>query len=166
MFTAAEVLAMAEQYYWPFIRMTALFLAAPIFGASSFPVRARILLAAEERFVRYGFGKTTMAEIAADCGMSAGNLYRFFDNKGDIATASASQWLAALEARLSTIGDDAQVSPADRLSRTERFISKWVGATSGDYREWDEIEAWTKAIADELVPPSDRVIDGIGRDHR
>ena len=80
-------------------------------------VRTRILLAAEERFVRYGFGKTTMAEIAADCGMSAGNLYRFFDNKGDIATASASQWLAALEARLSTIGNDADVSPAERLSR-------------------------------------------------
>jgi len=80
-------------------------------------VRARILLAAEERFVRYGFGKTTMAEIAADCGMSAGNLYRFFDNKGDIATASARQWLAALEASLSAIGHDASVSPADRLNR-------------------------------------------------
>ncbi len=39
----------------------------------------------------------------------------------------------------------------DRLSRTERFISKWVGATDGDYREWDEIEAWTNSIADELL---------------
>ncbi len=80
-------------------------------------VRARILRAAEERFVRYGFGKTTMAEIAADCGMSAGNLYRFFDNKGDIAVASASQWLAALEASLSTIAHAASISPADRLRR-------------------------------------------------
>lgn len=54
----------------------------------------------------------------------------------------------------------------DRLSRTERFITKWVGATSGDYREWDEIKAWTGAIADELIPASERLIDGIGRDHR
>ncbi|MGI9595605.1 MAG: flavodoxin domain-containing protein [Acidimicrobiales bacterium] len=54
----------------------------------------------------------------------------------------------------------------DRLSRTERFITKWVGAKSGDFREWDEIEAWVESIADELIPASDRVIDGIGRDHR
>lgn len=80
-------------------------------------VRARILRAAEERFVRYGFGKTTMAEIASDCGMSAGNLYRFFDNKGDIAAASASQWMAALEAALSDIAGDKSVSPSDRLKR-------------------------------------------------
>lgn len=78
-------------------------------------IRARILRAAEERFVRYGFGKTTMAEIASDCGMSAGNLYRFFDNKGDIAVASASQWLAALEARLAGIAHDAELAPVDRL---------------------------------------------------
>jgi menaquinone-dependent protoporphyrinogen oxidase len=54
----------------------------------------------------------------------------------------------------------------DRLSRSERFIAKWVGATDGDYREWDEIERWAAGIADELTPASDRVIDGIGRDHR
>lgn len=53
----------------------------------------------------------------------------------------------------------------ERLSKTERFISKWVGATDGDFREWDEIEAWVEAICHELVPASARVIDGIGRDH-
>lgn len=45
MMAASELLGWAEQYYWPFIRMSALFLAAPIFGAASFPVRARVLLA-------------------------------------------------------------------------------------------------------------------------
>ncbi len=80
-------------------------------------IRGRILRAAEERFVRYGFGKTTMAEIAADCGMSAGNLYRFFDNKGDIAAASASQWMTSLEATLSEIARDATIPPAERLKQ-------------------------------------------------
>ena len=37
--------------------------------------------AAWERFVQYGFVKTTMAEIARDCGMSAANLYMFQSNK-------------------------------------------------------------------------------------
>ena len=51
--------------------------------------RSRILDAAEARFRTYGYGKTTMAEIAADVDMSAANLYRFFENKLDIGAALA-----------------------------------------------------------------------------
>ncbi len=47
--------------------------------------RKEIVEAAGTRFTRYGYGKTTMAEIAADCGMSVGNLYRFFPGKLDLA---------------------------------------------------------------------------------
>jgi AcrR family transcriptional regulator len=36
------------------------------------------------RFCHFGFGKTTMAEISEDCEMSAGNLYRYFENKKKI----------------------------------------------------------------------------------
>ena len=46
-----------------------------------------ILDAASRRFLHYGFGKTTMSEIAGDCNMSTGNLYRFFASKLDIAEA-------------------------------------------------------------------------------
>lgn len=45
MFSADQVALWAEQYYWPFLRISALLLAAPIFSASSVPVRLRILLA-------------------------------------------------------------------------------------------------------------------------
>lgn len=45
MFSAGNLFAMGEQYYWPFLRISAVFLASPIFGSSSFPVRARVLLA-------------------------------------------------------------------------------------------------------------------------
>ena len=51
--------------------------------------RDRILAAAIERFKHYGYGKTTMAEIAGDSGMSPGNIYRFFESKIDIAEAMA-----------------------------------------------------------------------------
>ncbi len=44
-------------------------------------VRARILEASQGRFRQYGYNKTTMAEVAKDCGMSAANLYRYFENK-------------------------------------------------------------------------------------
>ncbi len=47
----------------------------------------RILKAAGDRFLHYGYGKTTMSEIARDCNMSTGNLYRYFPSKLDIAEA-------------------------------------------------------------------------------
>lgn len=52
-------------------------------------VRDCILKAAVERILHYGYAKTTMAEIAKDCDMSAGNIYRFFKSKLDIAEAMA-----------------------------------------------------------------------------
>ncbi len=51
--------------------------------------KSQIVAAAKKRFTHFGYGKTTMAEIAADCGMSPGNLYRFFPGKLDIAEAIA-----------------------------------------------------------------------------
>lgn len=46
------------------------------------------------RFKHYGYGKTTMSEIAKDCDMSAGNIYRFFPSKLDIAEAMARKFNA------------------------------------------------------------------------
>ena len=54
-------------------------------------VRSQIIDAAKQRFSHFGYGKTTMAEIAADCSMSPGNLYRFFPGKLDIAEAIATE---------------------------------------------------------------------------
>lgn len=51
--------------------------------------RKDILEAARDRFSHYGYAKTTMSEIARDCEMSAGNIYRFFASKLDIAEAMA-----------------------------------------------------------------------------
>lgn len=51
--------------------------------------RKHILEAAKQRFMHYGYSKTTMSEVAKDCEMSAGNIYRFFASKLDIAEAMA-----------------------------------------------------------------------------
>src|SRR5215210_8966665 len=45
---------------------------------------ARILDAAERCFVRAGFHRTTMQDVAAEAGMSPGNLYRYFPSKDAI----------------------------------------------------------------------------------
>lgn len=54
-------------------------------------VCSKIVEAAKKRFSHFGYGKTTMAEVASDCAMSPGNLYRFFPGKLDIAEAIATE---------------------------------------------------------------------------
>jgi AcrR family transcriptional regulator len=78
--------------------------------------RDRILHAAMARIKHYGYGKTTMAEIAADCDMSPGNIYRFFEAKIDIAEAMARQHYAEEHAELAAIARRKDV-PADRRLR-------------------------------------------------
>ncbi len=46
--------------------------------------RTHILDAAERSFVRAGFHRTTMQDVAAEAGMSPGNLYRYFPSKDAI----------------------------------------------------------------------------------
>jgi len=54
-------------------------------------IRGQIVEAAKKRFSHFGYAKTTMAEVATDCSMSPGNLYRFFPGKLDIAEAMATE---------------------------------------------------------------------------
>lgn len=62
--------------------------------------RGNILEAAKVRFLHYGYAKSTMAEIAADCKMSPGNLYRYFPSKLDIAEAIAQESIDAVAQKL------------------------------------------------------------------
>ncbi|MGB3643760.1 MAG: TetR family transcriptional regulator [Mesorhizobium sp.] len=55
----------------------------------------RILEAAERLFRHYGYGKTTVADIARDLGMSPANVYRFFASKEEIHQAICGRMLAA-----------------------------------------------------------------------
>jgi AcrR family transcriptional regulator len=53
-------------------------------GKESDEARARILDAAEEQFRRVGYHRTSVADIAAELGMSPANIYRFFPSRDAI----------------------------------------------------------------------------------
>ncbi len=82
-------------------------------------IKSLILEKAIDRFIRYGFGKTTMVEIAKDCGMSAGNLYRYFESKFDIGVGVAQQYISKAEKILSDVLQRPGLKPAQRL---EAFV--------------------------------------------
>ena len=77
--------------------------------------RETILKAAAERILHYGYGKTTMSEIASDCGMSAGNIYRFFPSKIDIAEAMSRRFSAESLVTYQSIIRDISRTPFQKL---------------------------------------------------
>ena len=59
--------------------------------------RELILRKAEELFRHFGFGKTTVADIAKDLGMSTANIYKYFPSKEAIIQASGERNLNAMK---------------------------------------------------------------------
>lgn len=84
----------------------------------------QILDAATRRFLHYGFRKTTMSEIADDCNMSTGNLYRYFPSKLDIAETFVRVLRQDLLDTLQDISRDASLTAAERLRRCFRHKFK------------------------------------------
>ena len=79
-------------------------------------IRQRILEAATRRFEQFGYNKTTMAEIAQDCQMSAANLYRYFENKQDIGANLAAYCLSTKVETLHQIVQQKHRPAAERLN--------------------------------------------------
>jgi AcrR family transcriptional regulator len=65
--------------------------------------RARILDAARHCFIDDGFHAATMAEIAERAGMSAGLIYRYFENKNAIVLAITERELEIRRARIAEL---------------------------------------------------------------
>src|SRR5579872_3835119 len=78
--------------------------------------RARIMQTAEALFRRLGFGKTTVADIASELGMSPANVYRFFSSKNAIVEAICKRCLSAVEEKAWTTARS-KASAADRMER-------------------------------------------------
>jgi AcrR family transcriptional regulator len=78
-------------------------------------IKQSIIAAAMDRLQRYGYGKTTMAELAADCKMSAGNLYRYFMSKLDIAEEIARQSFIRTAEQLREVVRRPNVTAIERL---------------------------------------------------
>ncbi len=79
-------------------------------------VRDSIVEAAEQRFRQFGYRKTGVAEIAADLNMSAANLYRFFENKQDIAAACALRCMGRRDVILAEVMQRRDLNAAQRLT--------------------------------------------------
>jgi len=86
--------------------------------------RARIVEAAEALFLRLGYAKTAVADIAAELKMSPANIYRFFPSKNAIVEAICQRCLAEVEEQAWALAR-AKGRAADRLERLIVDILKY-----------------------------------------
>ncbi|HEY6254685.1 MAG TPA: TetR/AcrR family transcriptional regulator [Xanthobacteraceae bacterium] len=80
--------------------------------------KARIVEVAEALFLRLGYAKTAVADIAAELEMSPANVYRFFPSKNAIVEAICRRCLAEVEDRAWQIAR----SKGPAAERMERLI--------------------------------------------
>lgn len=124
-------------------------------------VRGHILNCAEERFRTFGYGKTTMAEIASDAGMSAANLYRYFVNKQDLGSACADRCMEALYTTLRNVVRAPGLSAGECLEQLVIAMVRW---THGHASEQPRIRELVEMIAQErreIVHRGDMRVDAL-----
>jgi AcrR family transcriptional regulator len=115
----------------------------------------RILHAAYERFSRYGFRRTSMADIAAEAGVSRAALYLQFRNKEEIFRSLAKDLHDEALAGAAT-ALDADGSLGERLiaafeAKSLRFVAIALGSPHGD-----ELLDETNRLCGDLVGDMER----------
>lgn len=90
-------------------------------GPEQHAMRDRIVAAAESRFRREGYGRTTVAEIAGDLRISTAYVYKFFPSKTAICEAVCGEVLSRIDAELWRIAT-ADAPPVERLDRLFRGL--------------------------------------------
>jgi AcrR family transcriptional regulator len=113
-------------------------------SAATETTRLRILTAANQRFAQFGYNKTTMAEIAKDCDMSAANLYRFFKNKLDIGANLA---CSCLDTKL-TLMKHIIEQPRPAAERLEDVVLQILHYTHGQWSSDPRLNEMVNAICD------------------
>ena len=96
--------------------------------------REEILAAAERGFVRSGFHRTTIQSIAADAGMSVGNVYRYFSSKAAVVEALVGREQAEMARDFDSLASDDLMSAFAALMRRQI-----VEAGRGEAVLWLEI---------------------------
>jgi len=124
-------------------------------------VQGLIIDAAEQRFADYGYNKTTMAEIAADCDMCVGNLYRHFKNKEAIAVGSMQR---LLDSKLAA-GVRAAKDKSDAAEALSAFLLARLRLAHGHYAGtrhlFDMMQLVNTRHRDMLLGFEDRVINAL-----
>ncbi len=116
-------------------------------------VKTRILAQAEEMFLRHGFAKVTMDEIASSLGMSKKTLYKFFSGKENLVLELIKSRQCESESHVNEIWADPELDFVGKLKKMMNYIGKQSSKVRGplfeDLRKsmpeiWNEVHDFNK----------------------
>ena len=93
----------------------------PSRGPADHAVREQIVEAAGEHFSRYGYGKTTVSDLAKSIGFSKAYIYKFFDSKQAIGEAICAKTLSGIVATVEEAVTGA-LTPTDKFRRMFKVL--------------------------------------------
>jgi AcrR family transcriptional regulator len=113
--------------------------------------REQILLAASRCVAREGFHKTTMADVIAEAGLSAGAVYGYFKSKNDIIRAIAERSIGEVGTMLRDLAArEEPVHPVDAVGVFLRQMAVLSAQSGGDLPKVG-VQAWAEAVRDPEV---------------
>lgn len=92
-------------------------------GPADHERRQQIIAAADQHFRHYGYGKTTVADLARAIGLSSAYVYKFFESKQAIGQAVVQLILTEMTAEVQRIADE-RTSTSDRLRRIFQTLAR------------------------------------------
>jgi AcrR family transcriptional regulator len=111
-------------------------------------IKERILIHAEEMFLKFGYSKVKMEEIAAGLGISKKTLYKFFPSKENLIREIVINRQCTIESHINTIWGDESLDFVAKLKIMMDFLGQQSSRANGplmdDMRKcipdvWDEI---------------------------
>ncbi|WP_431480579.1 TetR/AcrR family transcriptional regulator [Pseudomonas thivervalensis] len=97
-------------------------LAPGVRGPVDHDIRNQIVAAANEHFSQYGYGKTTVSDLAKAIGFSKAYIYKFFDSKQAIGEAICRNCLAQIVAAVEKAINVDGISPTERFRRLVKTL--------------------------------------------
>ena len=124
--------------------------------------RRQILDASVECFAREGFHRSSMAQIIAEAGVSAGTIYLYFTSKEEIVEAIAEE-RHALESALASAAL-ANPDTGQALHDLAAGYLDWLSDPLEQKRRRVTVQVWAEALRSERV--ASIVRDGVGQRHQ
>ncbi len=91
-------------------------------GPIDHEIRDQIVAAANGHFSQYGYGKTTVSDLAKAIGFSKAYIYKFFDSKQAIGEAICANCLAEIVVAVEQAINVEDLSPTERFRRLVKTV--------------------------------------------
>ncbi len=126
--------------------------AAGLRGPADHAIREQIIEAANEHFSQYGYGKTTVSDLAKQIGFSKAYIYKFFESKEAIGEAICNRQLCGIVSHIESTLHNCSTATEKLRRLSEMLTALTLQLFFNDRQLYDIavhacIEKWPSSVA-------------------